>query len=136
RDFAAFMADNRDLAPTLVFEFVQAHVQRLGGTVMLELERLARLGFRFSMDQVSDLHVDADELGRRHFRYMKVEAARLLDHARQACEAHPLKAALDGSAIDLTVEKMETGAALVGVLDYPVDFGQGYLFGEPRPMRE
>ena len=24
----------------------------------------------------------------------------------------------------------------VEVLDHPVDFGQGYLFGEPRPMRE
>ncbi len=136
RDFAAFMADNRDLAPTLVFEFVQEHVQRLGGTVMLELERLARLGFRFSMDRVSDLHIDADELGRRHFRSVKVEAARLLEQQRQGFDVRGFKAALDRNGIDLIVEKIETEAALVEVLDHPVDFGQGYLFGEPRPMRE
>jgi len=136
RDFAAFMADNRDLAPTLVFEFVQAHVQRLGGTVMLELERLARLGFRFSMDQVTDLRIDADELGRRHFRTVKVEAARMLEHARQGFDVQGLKLALDRNGIDLVVEKIESEAALVEVLDHPVDFGQGYLFGEPRAMRE
>jgi cyclic-di-GMP phosphodiesterase TipF (flagellum assembly factor) len=136
RDFASFMADNRDLAPTLAFEFMQSHVLRLGGTVMLELERLARLGFRFSMDQVSDLHIDADELGRRHFRTVKIEAARLLDQVRQGFDVRGLKAALDRNGIDLIVDKIESEATLVEVLDHPVDFGQGYLFGEPRPMRE
>jgi cyclic-di-GMP phosphodiesterase TipF (flagellum assembly factor) len=136
RDFATFMVENRDLAPTLTFEFMQSHVQRLGGTVMLELERLARLGFRFSMDQVSDLHIDADELGRRHFRTVKVEAARLLEQSRQGFDVRAFKAALDRNGIDLIVDKIESEATLVEVLDHPVDFGQGYLFGEPRPMRE
>ncbi|MFM8992547.1 MAG: EAL domain-containing protein, partial [Alphaproteobacteria bacterium] len=38
RDFANFVADNRELAPYLVFEFAQAHVARHGAAVMLELE--------------------------------------------------------------------------------------------------
>jgi cyclic-di-GMP phosphodiesterase TipF (flagellum assembly factor) len=95
------------LAPTLTFEFMQSHVQRLGGTVMLELERLARLGFRFSMDQVSELHIDADELGRRHFRTVKVEAARLLEQSRQGFDVRAFKAALDRNGIDLIVDKIE-----------------------------
>ena len=34
--------------------------------------------------------------------------------------------------IDLIVEKIETEQVLVELSDYRIDFGQGYLFGEPR----
>jgi cyclic-di-GMP phosphodiesterase, flagellum assembly factor TipF len=39
-------------------------------------------------------------------------------------------------AIDLIAEKIESERTLLTVLDYGVDYGQGYLFGEPRPLRE
>jgi cyclic-di-GMP phosphodiesterase TipF (flagellum assembly factor) len=139
REFAAFMAENRDLAPNLVFEFMQAHVGRLGGMVMLELERLARLGFRFSMDQVSELPIDCEDLNRRHFRYVRLEAQRLLQAIR--APEHPLdmaafRRAAHRNNIDLIVEKIEDEATLLELLDLPVDFGQGFLFGEPRPARD
>ena len=35
-------------------------------------------------------------------------------------------------AIDLVVERIETEPMLVELLDLQIDFGQGYLFGEPR----
>ncbi len=38
--------------------------------------------------------------------------------------------------IDLIVEKIETENQLVDVLDTGFDFGQGYLFGEPRLSRK
>jgi cyclic-di-GMP phosphodiesterase TipF (flagellum assembly factor) len=135
RDFAAFVAENKELAPYLIFEFAQAHVARHGAAVMLELERLARRGFRFSMDQVTDLDLDIDALAERQFRFIKVDARRLLQAARD--EAAPLdlrrfKASLDRNQIDLVVERIEDEQALLELLDYPIDFGQGYLFGEPR----
>mgnify|MGYP003339569298 FL=1 len=34
------------------------------------------------------------------------------------------------------VEKIETEQMLVELLDYSIDFGQGYLFGEPRLSKE
>jgi len=37
--------------------------------------------------------------------------------------------------IDVIVEKVEDEQRLIGVLDYEIDFGQGYLFGEPRLAR-
>jgi cyclic-di-GMP phosphodiesterase TipF (flagellum assembly factor) len=135
RDFANFVADNRELAPYLVFEFAQAHVARHGAAVMLELERLARRGFRFSMDQVTDLNLDVDTLSERQFRFIKVDAQRLL-HAVRAGEPRldmrAFKAALDRNRIDLIVERIEDEQTMVELLDYPLDFGQGYLFGEPR----
>jgi cyclic-di-GMP phosphodiesterase TipF (flagellum assembly factor) len=44
-----------------------------------------------------------------------------------------LKGALDREAMDLIVEKIETEEMLLDLLDLNIDFGQGYLFGEPRP---
>ena len=43
-----------------------------------------------------------------------------------------LKRTLDSYAIDLIVERIETEPMLLEVLDLHVDFGQGFLFGEPR----
>ncbi len=39
---------------------------------------------------------------------------------------------MDGADVDLIVEKIETERMLMELLDYHIDFGQGYLFGEPR----
>lgn len=135
RDFTAFVAENRELAPQLIFEFAQAHVARHGAAVMLELERLARLGFRFSMDQITDLNLDVDALAARHFRFVKIDANRLLQASREAeprLDLARLKSALERSRIDLIVERIESEKTLVELLDQPIDFGQGYLFGEPR----
>ena len=138
RDFAAFVSENKELAPYLIFEFAQSHVARHGAAVMLELERLARRGFRFSMDQVTDLDIDADALGERQFRFIKIDARRLLQAARDTTaplDLRRFKAALERNHIDLVVERIEDEQALLELLDYPIDFGQGYLFGEPRPAK-
>jgi cyclic-di-GMP phosphodiesterase TipF (flagellum assembly factor) len=122
-----------------VFEFAQAHVERHGDAVRLDLERLARLGFRFSMDQVTNLDLDVADLGRRHIRFIKVEAARLVHEASRKdlrLDVAAIKKALDAKAIDIIADKIESEQVLVELLDLPIDFGQGYLFGEPRLSRE
>ncbi len=139
RDFVAIMARKQELTPQLIFEFGQRDIMSHGEAVLLELERLARLGFRFSMDQVDHLDIDCDLLSRRHVRFIKVEAARLLeslDHAEGRSQMDAFKRALDRAGIDLIVEKIEDEQTLVELLDFNIDFGQGYLFGEPRLSRE
>jgi cyclic-di-GMP phosphodiesterase TipF (flagellum assembly factor) len=139
REFVAFLAGNRELSPRLVFEFAQAHVERHGASVMLELERLARLGFRFSMDQVTHLNLDLDALGARHFRFIKLDANKLLEHTRSETERLDMRAfkrALDRNGIDLIVEKIETEPMVLELLDLPIDYGQGFLFGEPRQAKD
>ena len=139
REFVSFMAANRELAPSLIFEFAQAHVAGHDAKLRSDLEQLARLGFRFSMDQVSDLNIDVDDLAARRFRFVKIDAARLLAAVRAPdapFDIKRFKAALDRNAIDLIVERIESEETLVELLDYNIDLGQGYLFGEPRPARE
>lgn len=135
RDFIQLMAQNIELAPALVFEFPQRALAQADDSLWKDLERLAQMGFRFSLDQVTDLDIDASELSSRHFRFLKLDAGRVLDAARQGLfgsDPKMLKRTLDSYAIDLVVERIETEPMLIELLDLQIDFGQGYLFGEPR----
>ncbi len=139
REFATFMAANRDLAPHLVFEFSQASVARHRDAGFKELGKLGKLGFRLSMDQVTSIDFDVADLAELHIRFLKIEASKLIEQTRattQRLDMRAFKQALDSFAIDLIVEKIETEPMLVEILDMPVDFGQGYLFGEPRLSKD
>ena len=135
RDFIQLMAQNIELAPALVFEFPQRALAQADDSLWRDLDRLAQMGFRFSIDQVTDLDLDAATLSGRHFRFLKLEAGRVTEAARSGLLGNDpklLKRTLDSYAIDLIVERIETEAMLLEVLDLHVDFGQGFLFGEPR----
>ncbi|WP_236783631.1 EAL domain-containing protein [Azospirillum humicireducens] len=135
RQFLNMMAQNHALVPKLVFELSQ-HALSVGGAVTMGiLSQLARLGFRFSMDQVTDLGIDLDRLLRHEFRCIKLDRALVLDPAN-AERIRELRRRCAAEGIDLIVEKIETENQLVEVLDTGFDFGQGYLFGEPRLSRK
>ena len=133
--FLDLMARNQSLVPKLVFELSQQELRAGGAVTMGILSQLARIGFRFSMDQVTDLDIDPDVLLRHEIRYLKLDRGLLLDPA-MAPRAEALRRRLDGTGIDLIVEKIETEAQLDAVMRTGIDFGQGYLFGEPRPARK
>ncbi len=138
-DFIEFMGDNAELAPNLFFEFAQADLAAHDASALDELNRLSDLGFRFSVAQVSHLDLNVTALASRHFGFVKVEAAMLLQRTRQQppeVDLRDFKALLDQAGIDLIVEKIEGEAELVELLDYNIDYGQGFLFGEPRLARE
>ena len=136
--FIEYMQHNTDLAQHLIFEFSQATVNGAGHVERASLEALAALGFRFSMDQVSDLRFDAASLHDRNFRFIKVSAATMLEGTHSAGDIHAadLKELLKRNGIQLIVDKVEHEREVVDVLDYDVELGQGFLFGEPRPVRE
>jgi cyclic-di-GMP phosphodiesterase TipF (flagellum assembly factor) len=105
----------------------------------LSLERLAALGFGFSMDRVSSLDVDFHALARFNFRFVKIDAKLLtagVNAAGAPIQTGDLKTFARRQGIDLIAEKIEDEKTVVDVLEYDVDFGQGYLFGEPAPMDE
>ncbi|HEY4135300.1 MAG TPA: EAL domain-containing protein [Alphaproteobacteria bacterium] len=130
REFIEFMADNRELASQLTFEFAQEDIASHWKDVSQDLYALARLGFYFSMDRVQRLDLDPQELAKRHFKFIKVDAANLLAAGEK--DMRQLKRDLDRSGIDMIVSKIENESELVELLDHNIDFGQGYLFGEPR----
>ncbi|MEX1147819.1 MAG: EAL domain-containing protein [Sphingomonadales bacterium] len=134
--FMDFMTNNLELADRLVFEFAQADVRAQSAEVERSLSALGRRGFQFSMDQVTDLDLDVADLAARHFSYVKVSADAYLGGAPGHIHRDDLRDALARRGIDLVIEKIEHEAAVVEILDFGVAFGQGYLFGEPRPSRD
>lgn len=138
RQFLDFMEANRALAGSLVFEFKQEAYRAFGPLEYESLSALAERGFRFSMDHVTDLRLDAKELADRSFRFLKVPAKLLLNRAASAqsdVHAEDLADLMARSGIDLIGECIESENTVVDLLDYDVRFGQGFLFSAPRPVR-
>lgn len=131
-DFVEFLESNEELAPHLIFEFGQMDFARWSEAGAGLLDRLAYLGCRFSLDRIIDLNLDPPALAERQIRFVKIEIGRLLSGAQLD---HGLLRALRRHQIDLIVEKIEDENRLIELLDYEIDFGQGYLFGAPRLAR-
>ena len=133
-----FMEANRAIAPSLVFEFTQSAVRAMGPIEHESLAALAERGFRFSMDNLTDLRVEARELNERGFRFVKAPAALLFNRMSVvATDIHPADFSdlLGRFGIDLIADRIENEGTVVDLLDYDVRFGQGNLFSPPRPVR-
>ncbi len=138
REFIDFMEANAELAPHLIFEFAQADLPLQRPEIASELQRLAKLGFRFGIDQVTKLDFDLDMLHARRFKFVKIDIETLLAEKREKGHPNAIKAIRDSffrNGIDLIVEKIEDEATLIDLLEDSIDYGQGYLFGEPKLRR-
>jgi cyclic-di-GMP phosphodiesterase TipF (flagellum assembly factor) len=137
--FLEYMHHNRDLAGQIVFEFGQDAVLKAGAKGEENLSYLASLGFALSMDHVDTLALDFGKIHRLGFRYIKVRAETLVNGmvgAGAAVTAEDLKKLLARHGLNLIAERVEDEKTVVQLLDFNVDFGQGYLFGEPRAVRD
>ena len=133
-----FLEANRAIAPSLVFEFTQTAVRSMGPIEHESLAALAERGFRFSMDNLTDLRLEPRELTERGFRFIKASATLLLNRASgSTTNIHPADFSdlLGRFGIDLIADRIETESTVVDLLDYDVRFGQGFLFSPPRPVR-
>ncbi|MEI9992596.1 MAG: EAL domain-containing protein [Rhizomicrobium sp.] len=137
--FLEYMHHNRDLAGHIVFEFSQDAVAKAGGAGEANLAYLSSLGFTLSMDHVTSLALDFVKLKKTGFRHLKVRAHTLaygMSGAGAAVTAEDLKKLLERNGLNLIAERVEDEKTVVQLLDYGVDYAQGYLFGEPRAVRE
>lgn len=137
--FLEYMHHNRDLAGRIVFEFAQDALAKAGPRGDENLTYLAGLGFNLSMDHTSSLDLDFAHLKKIGFRYIKVRASTLIggmQGAQAQVAAEDFKNLLARHGLDLIAERVEDEKTVVQLLDFSVDFAQGYLFGEPRAVRE
>jgi len=131
-----FLERNSGLTEALFFELSQQDAE--DPVIAPRLAELRALGFRFSMDNVSALDLNFESLAARQFRFVKLEADKLLsDQTQSEMSIHvaDLKEAMKRAGIDLIAEKIEHETEVVGLLEFNVDLGQGFLFGEPMPAR-
>jgi cyclic-di-GMP phosphodiesterase, flagellum assembly factor TipF len=137
--FLDYMRVNRDLSGQIIFEFSQAAVLKAGTEGEKNLTALATMGFALSMDHVESLAMDFLRLKAIGFRHLKVRASTLtrgMNGAGAAVAAEDFKKLLTRHGLNLIAERVEDEKTVVQLLDYAVDYAQGYLFGEPRAVRE
>lgn len=137
--FLDYMQANRDLAGQIIFEFAQGAILKAGSVGEQNLARLAELGFALSMDHVETLALDFVRLKAMGFRHLKVRADMLtrgMNDAGAAVAAEDFKKLLSRHGLNLIAERVEDEKTVVQLLDYTVDYAQGFLFGEPRAVRE
>jgi cyclic-di-GMP phosphodiesterase, flagellum assembly factor TipF len=145
--FMEFLGANRDLADSLIFELGQNAFNARGGVEARNMARLADLGFRFSIDKVSDLDLDLQDLARADVGFVKIAAPLLIEQlqdedGRLTLRSFPEIEAADFAAIarrhgiELIAEKVESERQVVDILDLELGLAQGHLFGEPRPIRD
>lgn len=133
-DFVEYLRENDELASKLVFEIEQKdYAARDVGTMRL-FRDLTNAGCRLALASITDMKIDVDELDQAGFGYIKVEIGAL----QRALKSNPpfdltmMRRSLNSYEIDLIVERVEDEDQLLQLLEYDIDYGQGYLFGEPK----
>jgi len=145
--FLELLTINRDLSGALIFEVGQAAFDARGSIEARNMGKLADLGFRFSLDKVTDLDLDLQDLARSDVKFIKIGAQMLLEELTEIDGRMVLRSLPDLAAEDFTTltrrygvevvaEKVEAERQVVDALELNIGFGQGHLFGEPRAIKE
>ena len=137
--FLDYMQANRDLAAQIIFEFSQSAVLKAGVKGEKNLRRLSDIGFALSMDHVETLALDFLRLKALGFSHIKVRCSTLtegMQGANAAVAAEDFKKLLSRHGLNLIAERVEDEKTVVQLLDFNVDYAQGFLFGEPRAVRD
>jgi cyclic-di-GMP phosphodiesterase TipF (flagellum assembly factor) len=145
--FLEFLAENKDMAGSLIFELGQGAFDRRGAVEARNMAKLAELGFRFSLDKVVDLDLNFADLARADVKFVKVSADILLGQLMELDGRLTLRSLKDINAADfadltrrygveLIAEKVETERQVVDILELNIAYAQGNLFAEPRPIRD
>ena len=145
--FLELLRANRDLAPALIFEVGQAAFHARTAVQARNMGKLAEIGFRFSLDKVTDLDLDLQDLSRSDVKFVRVGAQNLLDELTDIGDRLVLRSMPDLAAedfallmrrygVELIAEKVESERQVVDILDLDIKLAQGHLFGEPRAIKD
>jgi cyclic-di-GMP phosphodiesterase TipF (flagellum assembly factor) len=145
--FLDFLSQNKDLHGAIIFELGQQAFRQRGSTEARNMAKLADLGFAFSIDKVTDLDLDFNDLARSDVEYVKVSAEVLQEQLLDVDGQPTLKIMRDLNAADfadltrrygveLIAEKVESEKQVIDVLELNIGYGQGHLFGQPRAIKE
>lgn len=145
--FLEFLNQNKDLGGALIFELGQAAFGERGSLEARNMAKLADLGFRFSLDKVTDLDLDFADLKRADVKFAKIGADVLLNQLLEVegrmalanmrdLQASDYAALTRRYGVEVIAEKVETERQVIDILELEIGYGQGHLFGEPRAIKD
>lgn len=135
--FESAFADHDGLASRLVLSFVQADVRRFSELQWDAIAAMGEIGLHFSLEAVTDLDMDFARLKAHGFDFVKLDAQVFLQGlpaAHGAIPAPDICRHLADAGLSLIVGRIDDEMALAKILGFGVLFGQGALFGGPRPV--
>ncbi len=133
-DLLEFIKRNRELSQYLIFELQQAEFNKLTDQVVAVIRALGQTGCRFSIDNIDNPNLDVTKLQKMKIEFIKLDAGKLISLTMTAegeTMINRLKTRLDSANITLILEKIETEKDMRELLDFEIDYGEGYLFGKP-----
>ncbi|HXF53634.1 MAG TPA: EAL domain-containing protein [Hyphomicrobiaceae bacterium] len=141
RQFIAGIAERRGQADfvsdRLVLSFEQTEVRGLAPAQWSALAGLREQGFRFALQGLTDLDMDFAALKENGFEFVKLDARVFLQGlplGQGAVPASDLCRYLAGAGLAVIVGRISSEAERTRIQGYGVAFGQGDLFGPPRPV--
>ncbi len=137
-DFKMLLQAKSDLANHLIFEFNQEMVTSFSAIEEESLLALKDLGFRFAVDNVTDLSMNFRHLVTLGFHFVKLPAIVLLSARNTGTKdihAEDIPRYLARNGLDVIVDHIETETQVVELLDYDIKYGQGFLFSAPREVK-
>ena len=123
----------------LVLSFAQSEVRAFTPGHARAVEALASAGFRFALEDVTDLDMDFAALQAMGFGFVKLDAQVFLDGLPAAggrIPASDICRHLADFGLALVVGRIEDDWLLARILGFGVLFGKGILFGEPRLVKD
>ena len=138
-DMQTIVGGDPDLASRLVLSFSQADARTFTPAQWESLREIADLGFRFSIEDITDLDMDFERLAINGFAFAKLDAEVFLEGL--PIESGRVPAAdicryLSGAGLALIVSRIADETTRAKIMGFGALFGQGPLFGAPRPVRQ
>jgi cyclic-di-GMP phosphodiesterase TipF (flagellum assembly factor) len=137
--FADVYRDRTSFSSQLVLTFSQHDVRGFSQLDWNTVADMRDFGFRFALSEVTDLDMDFEELTKKGFAFVKLDADVFLNGLPTASSslvpAHDLCQYLAGIGLTLIVGRIDDEAKLARIFGFGVVFGQGQLFGGARPVK-
>lgn len=137
--FADVYRDRTSFSSQLVLTFTQRDVRGFSQTDWNTVGDMRDFGFRFALSEVTDLDMDFEELTKKGFEFVKLDADVFLNGLPTASSslvpAHDLCQYLAGIGLTLVVGRIDDEKKLARIFGFGVVFGQGQLFGGARPVK-
>ncbi|MET0547399.1 MAG: EAL domain-containing protein [Caulobacterales bacterium] len=145
--FLDFMRENKDLSGSLIFEITQESFDTRDGVQARNMGKLQDLGFRFSIDRATKLKVDLPAMQKAGVHFFKASgtlinqelgenSTRPASGITRDIEPRDVAALFARYGIDLIADRIEDERTVIEILDLDIGFGQGHLFGQPKPLKD
>lgn len=135
--FARHYEERQAISGQLVLCLSQSDISTMSPSAWQALDDMHAFGFRFAIDRISHLDTDFELLASRGFAFVKLPAQAFvtgLPYGTGTIPASDICRHLAGSGLTLVAEAIDDDNLRARVFGFGVLFGQGQLFGGPRPV--